>query len=125
MLAMGTLFFPSLRRVGRLALAIAPAWLGLGVGGARSVRADEGAATESRVKRVETVRTATAPGNGDARGEGAAEEPSEPSDPVLVRPFLQIMYASFDFDTDDDAAQLEIVPNPTSNLGVTLGAWGL
>jgi hypothetical protein len=81
--------------------------------------ADDGARSAPRVVK--------AAGNPSQTGlEKSPEGANEPErDPVLVRPFLQVIYAAFDFDTDDADISLEIVPNPTTNLGVTLGAWGL
>ncbi|HTV22638.1 MAG TPA: DUF4421 family protein [Polyangiaceae bacterium] len=87
------------------------AWLAVG---ARLAHAEDATRPATSAKPAHGVESQTE--------KGGASEP-DARDPVLVRPFLQIMYASFDFETEDDVA-LEIVPNPTSNLGVTLGAWG-
>lgn len=102
------------RRV--LAASVAGSWLVVATPGAR---ADDGARSAPRVVKVAGTPTETGL-------EKPPQGPNEPQrDPVLVRPFLQVIYAAFDFDTDDDDISLEIVPNPTTNLGVTLGAWGL
>jgi len=107
----------SLRRAWRRAVAVSVAGLCLAPG-TRDARAKDATAVP-RVTKVAGKPSETAM-------EKPAESPREPErDPVLVRPFLQIIYAAFDFDTNDDAVSLEIIPNPTTNLGVTLGAWGL
>ncbi len=107
----------SFRRARRRAVAVSIAGLCLAAG-----------TRDARAKDVRTVpRVTKVAGKPSETGaEKPAESPDDPEhDPVLVRPFLQIIYAAFDFDTNDDAISLEIVPNPTTNLGVTLGAWGL
>lgn len=58
-------------------------------------------------------------------GAAAAEESvAEERDPILVRPFLQIQSAEAALQADDDS-EIELVPNPTQNVGVKVGAWGL
>jgi hypothetical protein len=107
----------SLRRAWRRAAAASIAGLCLALA-TRDARAKD-ARTLPRVTKVAGQPSETGL-------EKPAESPDQPErDPVLVRPFLQIMYAAFDLDTDDDAVSLEIIPNPTTNVGVTLGAWGL
>lgn len=49
---------------------------------------------------------------------------AEAPDPILVRPFLQIQSAEAALQADDDS-EIELVPNPTQNVGVKVGAWGL
>jgi hypothetical protein len=66
---------------------------------------------------IETAETARA-----APTDDAAEEQR---DPVLVRPFLQISSAEARLQADDQESDIELVPNPTSNVGIKLGAWGL
>jgi hypothetical protein len=108
----------SSRRAWRHAAGVPVAVLCLAAG-MRDARAKDAARSVPRV-----VKVAGKPSETGA--DKPLESPDEPErDPVLVRPFLQIIYAAFDFDTSDDDISLEIVPNPTTNLGVTLGAWGL
>ncbi len=66
---------------------------------------------------IATARTAWAAPSEDA-------EP-EQRDPVLVRPFIQISSAEAALQAEDQASDVELVPNPTSNVGIKLGAWGL
>ena len=59
-----------------------------------------------------------------ARAAEAERSAAEERDPILVRPFLQIQSAEAALQADDDS-EIELVPNPTQNVGVKVGAWGL
>jgi hypothetical protein len=58
---------------------------------------------------------------GTAPDASSPEEAAE--DQLMIRPFTAVSYVTLDLEPEKGGA-VTVEPNPTSNLGVTLGAWG-